>query len=88
MSAPTPDAELDELGALIRAARQARGLTQDELAPRLGIVQSVLSAIESGRRGTVPAALIARLVDELGLDAVTVLQAAARRSDAAVSPAA
>lgn len=37
-------------GSFVRAVRQARGLTQRELAEISGVHQSNLSAIESGRR--------------------------------------
>jgi transcriptional regulator with XRE-family HTH domain len=40
-----------EVGARIRALRQARGMTQIDLAEALGITQSNLSAIERGARG-------------------------------------
>lgn len=39
-----------EAGALIRAARVRRGLTQAELATRAGTSQPVISAYEHGRR--------------------------------------
>lgn len=47
MSAP-PDAS--DLGAILRAYRTARGLTQGQLADRLLTTQSNLSRIESGRQ--------------------------------------
>ena len=40
-----------ELGRRLRAARQARGMTQVELAEALGTYQTVVSAIERGARG-------------------------------------
>jgi len=41
---------LDEVGARLRAARQAKGWTLDELATRAGMSTSTLSRLESGRR--------------------------------------
>jgi transcriptional regulator with XRE-family HTH domain len=37
-------------GSFVRAAREARGLTQHDLAVTSGVVQSNISAIENGRR--------------------------------------
>lgn len=37
-------------GTFLRAAREARGLTQQDLAVTSGVVQSNISAIENGRR--------------------------------------
>lgn len=42
--------ELDQLGARLRAARQARGLTLEELAGDAGMSPSTLSRLESGKR--------------------------------------
>ncbi len=43
-------ADLVRAGELLRRARTAAGMTQIELADRLGVQQSVISAYESGRR--------------------------------------
>jgi transcriptional regulator with XRE-family HTH domain len=40
----------DKLGALLRDLRTARGLTQQELARRLGIARSAIAQIENGKR--------------------------------------
>lgn len=45
---PTPN-EATTLGRVLRIARQAKGLTQIELADRAGTVQSTISSWESGR---------------------------------------
>jgi len=45
MIEPTTD-----LGRNIRRLRRAAGLTQPQLAERLGVQQSVVSEIETGRR--------------------------------------
>ena len=54
-------------GDLIRLARAKGGLTQDEMAARAGVVQSLISAYENGRRQpTVPTLL--RLLESVGFD--------------------
>jgi transcriptional regulator with XRE-family HTH domain len=45
-----PKPEPLPLGARIRAARQAAGLTQQELADQAGLPQSRISAFERGAR--------------------------------------
>lgn len=45
------DAEPDSIGARIRAARLASGLSQGELAARMRVSQGRISAIELGREG-------------------------------------
>jgi transcriptional regulator with XRE-family HTH domain len=42
--------ELEQLGARLRAARQSRGLTLEELAAAAGMSASTLSRLESGKR--------------------------------------
>lgn len=42
--------ELDHVGPRLRAARQSRGWTLDDLAARAGISPSTLSRLESGKR--------------------------------------
>ncbi|HYJ48505.1 MAG TPA: XRE family transcriptional regulator [Microbacterium sp.] len=42
--------ELDHVGPRLRAARQAKGLTLEEVAGRVGISVSTLSRLESGKR--------------------------------------
>lgn len=44
----------DRFGQVVRALRDERGWTQDELAERLGCSGSHVSAIETGRRATTP----------------------------------
>jgi predicted nucleotidyltransferase/DNA-binding XRE family transcriptional regulator len=63
--------EATSAGELLRQARTSAGLTQVELAQRLGIQQSVISAYESGRRQpSVPtlATMIAATEHQLLLD--------------------
>lgn len=42
--------ELQQIGPRLRAARQARGWTLDDLATRAGVSASTLSRLESGKR--------------------------------------
>lgn len=51
---------------LVRAAREDAGLTQAELARAAGTTQSVVSAVESGKRA-VSAAMLDRLLRAAGL---------------------
>lgn len=52
----------------LRKARKARGLTQAELAEKVGITQGHISFIESG--GQTSAALAERIVEVLGRDLI------------------
>jgi ribosome-binding protein aMBF1 (putative translation factor) len=52
----------------LRARRTEKGLTQEELARRVGIRQSAVSMMESGRCRPQPSTL-AKLAKELGVDA-------------------
>jgi transcriptional regulator with XRE-family HTH domain len=52
----------------VREIREAKGLTQRELARRSGIMQASLSAIETGRTKGIDFVTLARLADTLGID--------------------
>lgn len=54
-----------EVGAIIRAAREAKGLSQAELARSIGIKQQSLDSVESGK--TVKSKYLPEIVAELGL---------------------
>jgi uncharacterized protein len=61
--------ELPSAGVLLRRARKEAGMSQEELARRAGVTQSVISAYESGRRQpAIPA--LAALVDAAGYELV------------------
>lgn len=47
-----------KIGTLLRSAREARGLTQDEAAKSLGVARTTLSAIEAGKRQVRPDELL------------------------------
>jgi transcriptional regulator with XRE-family HTH domain len=57
------------LGPLVRRTRLARGMTQEDLAEKVGMSQRWLSEVESGgiRQPRLP--VLRRLADALGLDA-------------------
>ena len=57
----------NQLGELLKGRREGAGLTQRELARKLGVRGSHVAFIESGRRKP-SLKLVARLADILGLD--------------------
>lgn len=50
-----------QLGAVIRRARQSKGLTQTQVARRAGMRQATISEIENGRSGISQDSLFALL---------------------------
>lgn len=84
MAPPTPNAataairDAPDLGAAIRAARRARGLTQAELAKRSGVGRQWLVAVEGGHPRAELGLLIS-VLNELGLELATVGTRPARR---------
>ncbi len=56
-----------EIGSRLRSARQARGLTQDELARLAGIGRTSLSQLENGTIGEIGVRKILRVCAVLGL---------------------
>jgi HTH-type transcriptional regulator / antitoxin HipB len=59
----------DQLPALLRAFRKETGLTQQEVALRLGVTQQTMSALERNAE-TVGAARLIKLLNILGVDLV------------------
>jgi transcriptional regulator with XRE-family HTH domain len=55
-----------DVGLLLRAERAARGLTQAEMAARLGIGRQHLVALEGGAEGASAGAVL-RILAELGV---------------------
>ena len=58
------------IGEKLRMIREARGLSQEELADRLSVSIPAISRWESGAR-TFPADELGRIADALGVEAVT-----------------
>ncbi|MDY0910686.1 XRE family transcriptional regulator [Microbacterium sp. CFBP9034] len=58
--------EIDRVGARLRAARQAKGLTLEEVAGRAGMSVSTLSRLESGKRQA-SLALLVPVTRQLGI---------------------
>ena len=67
-SGPAP---LTEIGALIRSTRQAKGITQAQLADRLGTSQSAIARIESGGQN-LSVEMLTRINAALHADLVTI----------------
>jgi transcriptional regulator with XRE-family HTH domain len=59
--------DTNSLGELLKTRREGLGLTQRQLANKIGVEASHVAFIESGRRKP-SLKLIARLADKLGLD--------------------
>lgn len=69
MPVPSPHAKdpaLLAIGAAIRSLRQARGISQEELAHRCGIERSYMSSIERGLQNSSVIALM-RIVRAIGV---------------------
>jgi predicted transcriptional regulator/DNA-binding XRE family transcriptional regulator len=62
-----PNRELPRLGAKVRALRRREGLSQVQMAERLGISASYVNLIESNRR-PLPATLLIKLAQMFGVD--------------------
>lgn len=81
---PGGDVERQLIAEEVRALRDKRGLTQDELARRIGFSQSTVKNIESGYR--VPTREQARLLDEAFDTAGTLRRLESRIRAAPISP--
>jgi len=57
----------DQLAQRIRAFRKLKGLTQQQLADRLGVSVAVLGSLERGTRKQEPK-LLERIAETLGID--------------------
>jgi transcriptional regulator with XRE-family HTH domain len=70
-----------QLGARVRLARKARGLTQSALAKRAGIARETLSQLESGTSKELGFAKVSRLLSAIDLDLEIRDTSAARATD-------
>lgn len=59
---------LTEIGEILRNARRTAGLTQAELARRLGMSRATLSQLENGVIGDLGIRKVALICDRLGLE--------------------
>lgn len=57
----------DQLAQRIRAFRKLKGMTQQQLADRLGVSVAVLGSLERGTRKQEPK-LLERIAETLGID--------------------
>lgn len=60
--------DLEEIGARLRAARKARGLTQTALGERAGVSRAQIDRLENGRLADVGVAALGRLLAVVGLE--------------------
>jgi transcriptional regulator with XRE-family HTH domain len=70
---------LADIGTRIAAARRARGLTQGELADRLGVTRSAVAQWETGRAGQVTGTL-SRIAEVLDVAVESLLEGEDRRA--------
>lgn len=58
---------MNQLAETVRNARDARGLSQQELAERAGVDHTYISHIEAGRRDNLTLGKLRNLADALGV---------------------
>lgn len=57
---------MESFGTRLRVLRSAAGLTQAQLADRIGVSSTYISALESGRKPAPPRAIVAAMASALG----------------------
>lgn len=62
------------LGTVLRAIRERKGLTQDQVAERAGITKPYLSQLESGARKNPSLPVLRRLAKALGVRVTRLLE--------------
>ena len=65
--ADTPSVPLPLLGERVRMVREARAMSQDELAAQMGLLPGEIADLETGRRPQVDAQELARLCQVLAI---------------------
>lgn len=71
-----PDVErLDQIAPLIAKMRTARGVSQTELARRLGVSKQVISRYEEEEYRTVAISRLQEILDAMGIKALVSLSA-------------
>jgi transcriptional regulator with XRE-family HTH domain len=63
-----PAASIVDLGAEVRDARRARGLTQLDLATRAGVSRPTIDRLENGRAADIGYRPLLRILNAVGLD--------------------
>ena len=63
-----------KLGEIVRELREARGLSQAQLAERAQIALSYVTTIEAGQPGSPPRQILQRLARALGVTAKKLLE--------------
>ena len=64
---------LSPISIRLEELRQAKDLSQAELARRSGVPQSTISRIEAGETGSITLANLERLADALGVNAAVLI---------------
>lgn len=72
---PSADQSIAEIGKLISALRQERGITQDQFAKKLGTTQSAIARIERGEQN-LSTEMLSKISDALNRDIVQVSKGA------------
>jgi transcriptional regulator with XRE-family HTH domain len=67
--APATGDRLQALGRRVGHLRRQRGLTQTELAERVGVAPSLITRLENGRSRRCPVSVVLDIADELGVGA-------------------
>ena len=60
--------DYERLGKLIRESRERRGLTQEDLAKKVGLSRQVISNLENGKLGSIRFVKMERILRVLGYD--------------------
>ena len=63
-----------KLGAMVKARREAQGLTQTGLAKRAKVSQAYIASIEAGSRKNPSLAILQKLAKALGVPVTELLQ--------------
>lgn len=74
-----PEKEFPELAANLKALREARGLSQQQLAEKAGVSISVLFQIEQGRKKDPKLSTLVSLAEGLGISPAEFVAAVMRR---------
>jgi transcriptional regulator with XRE-family HTH domain len=75
-SVPVRKADISfPLGAYVRAEREQQGLTQSDLAERMGVSRSAVQKVEAVTTGSVHLGTVLRAAQALGLDLAAMVNA-------------